>query len=399
MDRRVVITGMGIISAIGNNREEVLESLKMGRSGISSLKYVEGVEIDFPSGEVKLSDEDMCQKLDIPSDSIINRSALMGIISLKEALLQAGLTHKEIRTATLISGTTVGGMEKCEKFYHSIVTKGEYNKYLSTHECGSTTELIADYFNGFSNVTTLSTACSSAANAIIRGAEMIKAKECDIVAAGGTECLSAFHINGFNSLRILDTEHCRPFDKTRAGLNLGEGAAFIILESYSSAKRRGAKIIAELKGYGNKCDAHHQTASSPDGKGAYMAMEEAIKTAGLDMCDISYINAHGTGTPNNDMSESTAVKRLFGENIPNISSTKSFTGHTTSASGSIESVISLLAMQNNFIPININWANEDCDTITPQMELDKEFQLNHIICNSFGFGGNDSSIVYSKFGE
>ena len=195
---------------------------------------------------------------------------------------------------------------------------------------------------------------------------------------------------------ILDKEPCRPFDATRAGLNLGEGAAYLVLETEESALKRGVKPIAVLRGWGNACDAFHQTASSPDGEGAFLAMRKALEMAGLDGSAIDYVNAHGTGTPNNDASESAAIRRIFGESLPPVSSTKSFTGHTTSASGSIKAVFCILALENGFVPRQLNWSTPDPSCIVPQTEpLRKE--LRHILCNAFGFGGNDSSIILSAY--
>ena len=211
---------------------------------------------------------------------------------------------------------------------------------------------------------------------------------------GGSECITKFHLNGFNSLMILDTEPCRPFDATRHGLNLGEGAAYLVLESAESAKRRGVAPQALLSGYGNACDAYHQTASSPDGEGAYRAMREALALAGLQPSDIDYINAHGTGTPNNDVSESQAMMRLFEGKVPPVSSTKPFTGHTTSASGSIEAVFCILALQHGFLPVNLNWSQPMDDGIVPVAKPEKK-TLKHVLCNAFGFGGNDSSLLLS----
>jgi 3-oxoacyl-(acyl-carrier-protein) synthase len=253
---------------------------------------------------------------------------------------------------------------------------------------------MAEHFGCFTDYTTISTACSSAANALILGANMLKAGEADIVVAGGTEALSLFHLNGFNSLMILDKERCRPFDDTRAGLNLGEGAAFVVMETEEHARHRQAPIHAYLSGYGNACDAFHQTASSDNGEGAFLAMREALGMAGLQPADIDYVNAHGTGTPNNDQSESVALQRVFGSDLPPVSSTKGFTGHTTSASGSIEAVICLLAMHHGFIPANLGFAHPMTSGIVPSIGADG-CQLRHVLCNSFGFGGNDSSLVFS----
>ena len=226
------------------------------------------------------------------------------------------------------------------------------------------------------------------------GAKLLETGEADIVVAGGSEALSRFHLNGFNSLMILDKKRCRPFDATRAGLNLGEGAAFVVLESESAARHQGKTPHAYLTGYGNACDAYHQTASSENGEGAFLAMKEALNMAHIEPEDIQYVNAHGTGTPNNDQSESESLKRLFGRKMPWISSTKSFTGHTTSASGSIEAVICLLAMQHHFIPANLGWEKQMENGIIPCSGIEN-VRLENVLCNSFGFGGNDSSLVFS----
>lgn len=245
-------------------------------------------------------------------------------------------------------------------------------------------------------VTTTSTACSSAANAIIFGANLIKSGVTDIVVAGGAEALTKFHLNGFNTLMILDKDTCRPFDRNRAGINLGEGAAYIVLESEESVKRRNVRPVAELSGYANTCDAFHQTATSENGEGAYLAMRKAMDMARLSPCDIDYVNAHGTGTPNNDASELAAMERIWGTQIPAFSSTKAFTGHTTSASGSIETVICLLALQHGFLPPNLGWRTPINEGGIPITGTDNQRDIKNIINNSFGFGGNDSSLIFSK---
>lgn len=390
MNNTISITGIGIICAIGNDAPSVLDSLRERRSGIGAMQYLQSKHRDLPVGEVKLSNDEMRQMLGVDSHTITSRTSLMGAIAIREALASAGITTLEGRRVALISGTTVGGMDTIESHYDKIL-KQEASKQLFTGcECGNSTRMMAEHLGlDKLEMCTISTACSSALNSIIVGAEMLKRNEVDVVIAGGAEALSRIHFNGFNTLMILDKEQCRPFDATRAGLNLGEGAAFVVLE----CGRSDAK--AYVAGYGNRCDAFHQTASSEDGKGAYLAMSDALAMARLKPDDIAYINAHGTGTLNNDMSESQGIKRLFGDNIPEVSSTKSFTGHTTSASGSIESVIAVLAMQNDFTPANLGWANQDANAITPTMGRDNVI-LDHVLCNSFGFGGNDSSLILSK---
>jgi len=390
----ILITGMGVVSAIGLGKAQTLEALLSNRSGVGMLKYLKTEHKEFPVGEVKLTDAEMRERLGIAQDAATTRTALMGMLALGEALEEAQLTQEILPKVGFISGTTVGGMDMSEQFYLDYIHSEAHKEYIKVHDCGSCSEMTANHFGKFAFATTLSTACSSAANAIILGANMIRCGEADIVVVGGSECITKFHLNGFNSLMILDTESCRPFDATRHGLNLGEGAAYLVLESAESAKRRGVKPQALLSGYGNACDAFHQTASSPDGEGAYLAMSEALALAGLQPSDIDYINAHGTGTPNNDASESHAMMRLFGENVPPVSSTKPFTGHTTSASGSIEAVFCILALQNGFLPVNLNWSQAMEDGIVPVSQPAKK-ALKHVLCNAFGFGGNDSSLLIS----
>lgn len=391
----IMMTGAGILSAIGNNKAETLQALKGMQTGIQALKYLKTTHHEFPVGEVKLSDEQMKQRLGITEEPT-TRTALMGMLAMEEALSEAGLNDQKGQHIAFVSGTTVGGMDKSEQYYLDYLNGDSRNAYIKTHDCGAMTEMIARRFGIFSMTTSISTACSSAANAIIFGASLIRSGLTDIAVVGGSECITKFHLNGFNTLMILDHEQCRPFDATRAGLNLGEGAAYIVLETAASARKRGVTPIGELNGYGNACDAFHQTASSDDGEGAYLAMQKALDMSGLQPADIDYVNAHGTGTPNNDVSESQALKRIFGQHMPKVSSTKGMTGHTTSASGSVEAVICLLALQQGIVPANYGWKQPMENGITPVTACLQNVELKHVMCNSFGFGGNDSSLIISR---
>ena len=393
----IFITGAGVVCSIGLNKGEVLDSLLGKKSGISAVKYLKTTHREFPVGEVQLSNEQMQERLHIADGVPTTRTSLMGMLAMEEALGEAELTRELVGEAAFVSGTTVGGMDKSEQFYMDFLHNDSRNEYIATHDCGSCSEMIADRFGSFAVVTTTSTACSSAANAIILAANMIKNGIVDIAVAGGSECITKFHLNGFNSLMILDKEPCRPFDKTRAGLNIGEGAAYVVLESAGSVARRNRKPLCELSGYGNACDAFHQTASSPEGEGAYRAMKIALEDAGLTTDDIDYINAHGTGTGNNDASESRALRRLFGDRMPPVASTKSFTGHTTSACGSVELIICMLALQHQFLPVSLNWTSAEEGVVVPVVESRAEGPVEHVLCNSFGFGGNDSSLLLSKW--
>lgn len=389
----IKVTGLGIICAIGNDAPSVLQSLQNGESGVDAMRYLDSIHKELPVGEVKLSDAEMKSMLGVNEDEIISRTTLMGAIALRQALQDAGVNIKGKRVV-VISGTTVGGMDVTERYFQQMKTDDQLLSLLDKHDCGASTRDIAN-LAGLTDaeVVTISTACSSAVNSIILGSEMLKADDADIVIAGGAEGLSKFHLNGFNTLMILDQAQCRPFDKTRTGLNLGEGAAFVVLEKAEHAEASEEKPY--IIGYGNRCDAFHQTASSDDGEGAFLAMTDALQMAKLQSADIQYINAHGTGTPNNDASESAAIRRVFDNNMPLISSTKGLTGHTTSASGSIETVICLLAMRSHFVPGNYGFTEADENCIIPTKGVNG-VELHHVICNSFGFGGNDSSIIISS---
>jgi 3-oxoacyl-[acyl-carrier-protein] synthase-1 len=397
MQKKIAVTGIGIVSALGVGQEATLTALRERRTGIAPVRYLNTVHTEFPVGEVKLVNEELMHALHIPETQITTRTPLMGMLAVREALERVRISGKSELRVAFISGTTVGGMDKSEQYYLDFLENDTKNGYIAMHDCGSCTEAIADYFGIFSMVQTISTACSSAANAIMLGAMLIDSGRADVVVAGGSECITKFHLNGFNTLMILDREQCKPFDVRRAGLNLGEGAAYMVLEAEDTLHRRGVEPLCRLSGYANTCDAYHQTASSPDGEGAYLSMTKALEVAQLKPKDISYINAHGTGTVNNDLSEGVAIQRIFGDSIPPVSSTKSFTGHTTSAAGGVEAVISMLALQHNFIPVNLNFALPMPEiSFTPATNDVPPVPLQHVLSNSFGFGGNNTSLIFSK---
>lgn len=389
---------MGIISSIGNNVEENLQSLQSGKHGISDIELFETRHAgSIKTGEIKLSNTELIEKLQLKDVKNATRTALLGMIAAKEAVENAAITDINEYKTGLISSTSVGGMDMTEKYFYSYEDLPEQQKYIDSHDAGNSSLLIADYLGLKGMVSTISTACSSAANAIMMGAKLIKNGVLDRVIVGGTDALSKFTLNGFNTLMILTDSYNTPFDNDRKGLNLGEAAAFIILESDEIVKKTNKKVLGYLSGYGNANDAHHQTASSENGQGAYLAMEKALKVSGLDKEQIDYINIHGTATPNNDLSEGIAMIRIFGENkVPDFSSTKAFTGHTLAAAAGIEAVYSLLALQNNIIFPNLNFKTKMVEfDLTPVTEL-REKNINHVLSNSFGFGGNCSTLIFSK---
>lgn len=394
----VYVTGVGIVSAIGSDADSVRNSLIAGKTGIGRIRLIDTVYRDeIPAGEINASNDEL-RDLAAVGKQYRSRTSLLGIIAAGQAIRHAELDRNILQEAALISGTTIGGMDRTENFYRSYLADKRSGKMaeVAGHDCGSGTEQIADHFgiNGF--ISTINTACSSSANAIMLAARLITQGKVKTALAGGVDCLTKFTLNGFNSLMILDRQPCKPFDENRNGLNLGEGSAFLVLESEESVYRNNKKVLAVIKGYGNACDAFHQTASSPDGNGAYLAMKQALESAGLVAGEIDYINTHGTGTKNNDLSEGIAIERLFGNSVPPCSSTKSFTGHTLGAAGALEAVISILAIKDQLIFPNLNFSLKMQElSFSPATKLITHAKIKHIMSNSFGFGGNNTSLILS----
>jgi 3-oxoacyl-[acyl-carrier-protein] synthase-1 len=396
---KVFVTGTGIICAIGVDAGEVRVSLEKQLSGIGHLNFIESIHKDeFPVGEIKASNKQLLGMANPVFPGFYSRTALLGMIAAKQAVEQAGLNKSELASSALISGTTVGGMDRTELFFKSYMLDNSKGRIRETsgHDCGDSTEKIASNLGIGGFLSTINTACSSSANAIMLGARMISQGKVQRVIAGGIDSLTMFTINGFNSLMILDREQCRPFDENRNGLNLGEGSGFVVLESEEALKSTNKKILAEVKGWGNACDAYHQTASSPEGNGAYLAMQKALAVAGISPEDVDYINTHGTGTKNNDLSEGIAIERLFTAGVPPCSSTKSYTGHTLGAAGGIEAVISVLSLQHQCIYPNLNFSVKMNELhFQPVNRFLPDVRLRNVLSNSFGFGGNNSSLIFA----
>lgn len=400
MSQRIFVTGLGIISAIGSNVREVMDSLKEMRTGVGRLTLIDSIYKDeIPVGEIRASNRELLEKA-LPSvRAYYSRTALLGLIAARQALTQSGFSNSGNLRTGLISGTTTGGMDRSEHFYQAYLKDNRRGRIRDVigHDCGDSTERIADNLGIKDYLSTINTACSSSANSIMLAARLIRQGKLDRVVAGGSDALTLFTLNGFNSLMILDRKPCRPFDESRNGLNLGEGAGFLVLESETSVTRENKTVLCEIKGFGNSCDAYHQTASSPEGLGAFLAMKKALETAHLAAEDISYINAHGTGTKNNDLSEGVALEKLFPGKVPPCSSTKSYTGHTLGAAGAIEAVLSVLALQYGMIYPNLNFSQKmDELSFTPVAGFSTGSPLRHVMSNSFGFGGNNSSLIFSK---
>ncbi len=406
---KIYVTGLGVVSGIGIGVSENIEALRQGKHGIGKITLFP-TALDVPVSEVKHNNEELKQLLGIPPQRTVSRTALLGMVAAKEALEDAGLNQRTSQYAQqdsqplrigFISATSVGGMDLSEHFYESFKENPERGRLreVISHDCGASTELIASYLGINDFITTVSTACSSAANAIMLGARMIKHRLLDTVVVGGTDALCRFTLNGFNSLMILDKAHCRPFDRSRTGLNLGEGAGYLVLQAESSLQRTP---YCELSGYANTNEAYHQTGSSPEGDGAFLSMSEAIASSGISPEEIDYINVHGTGTPGNDASEGMALRRIFGKHVPPFSSVKAFIGHTLGASEGIEAVYSVLSIYKGMTYPNLNFTDAMPETrltykteLIPETTFREGIPVRHVLSNSFGFGGNNSSLLFS----
>lgn len=387
---KIFVTGIGVVSAVGLHAEENLLSLKSRVTGISKSS-----DYNLFLGEVKLTNEQIIQLLDLPKEDF-SRTTLLSLIAAKEAWGKNKI-QENVRTG-LISSTSVGGIDRIEKYYFESQTNKSSETYkLMTHDNGRTTERVAAELGISGYIGTISTACSSGANAIMQGARLMEANKLDRVIVGGSDPLALFDIKGFSSLNIYDHDICKPFDDARKGLNLGEGAGFLVLENDKSIYLTGNKPLCLLSGWNNSTDAFHQTASSANGKGAYLAMINALTKANISCEKIDYVNAHGTGTGNNDLSESIALQTVFGDKMPPFSSTKGFTGHTLAAAGAIEAVYCVMAIQSQAILPNLNFSTPMAETgMIPETNFRSDVQVEYVLSNSFGFGGNCTCLIFSK---
>lgn len=396
---RICVTGIGCVSGLGKTVAEHLDSFRNGRNGLGTVTLFE-TNHQEPVSEVKATNEELKQLLGFPLSVQLSRTALLGMVAAREALADSGLDLSDpanhLRIG-LISSTSTGGMDLTESFYpffREDTARGRL-RYVASHDAADSTEWIARFLGISGFRTTISTACSSAANAIMLGARMIRQGMLDVVVAGGTDALCKFTLNGFASLMILDKQPCRPFDESRAGLNLGEGAGYLVLQAEPTV---GKIPYCQLIGYANANDAFHQTASSSDGTGAFLAMRGALEKAGMKPDEVDYINAHGTGTPNNDASESQAIRRLFTDKLPAFSSTKAFTGHTLGAAGALEAVFSVLALKHEILYPNLGFTTAIKETgLIPVTQYQEGVPVRSVLSNSFGFGGNNTSLLFRQF--
>jgi 3-oxoacyl-[acyl-carrier-protein] synthase II len=394
MQPRVFVTGVGIISAIGNGTDETLESFNNLKSGIGNLTLFASVHSGIPVAEVKLGHKDLVKLAGIHDDEPCTRNTLLALVASRQAVKASGWTDVSEKHTGAVFATTVGGMDFNERYYLELLEDDRYKEIIRVLDSADCTEKVAAFFGIRHQVTTISTACSSSANAIMLGSRLIRNNRLQRVLVGGTDSLTKFTLNGFNALEILSSSGCRPFDKNRNGLTIGEGAAALVLESEEVADP--GRIICEVTGYANVNEAYHATASTADGSGAIMAMSRALESASLKASEISYINAHGTGTEINDLSEGNAIEKVFGNHVPPVSSTKAFTGHTLGAAGAVEAVFSALALKNQILLPGLNYASPMPELAFQIQQKTEPHRVDHVMSNSFGFGGSNTTLIFSK---
>lgn len=391
-DRFPVITGLGVIAAPGCGLAEIWTALATGKGGLKPLTLFQSPRYgQIPVGEIT---RDLAA-LGAPAHG--SRSDKLAWLAARDALRSANLDPKSVadRTGVLL-GSSVGGTYDTERFLTALI-KDQKMRARPTrfHECSSPVDLVADSFGLYGPSFAISTACSSGALAIATAAELIQSGQAEVMLAGGTDSLAHTTWAGFHSLLLVDSHGCRPFDASRGGMSFGEGAAVLIIEAEAHARRRGAKILARLTGWGASCDAHHVTAPHPDGAGAFAAMQSALRRAQLSPSDIGYVNAHGTGTRDNDVAEGKALKTLFGDKVPPFSSTKQFFGHALAASGAIEAVVCIEALRRQQLPANPGFEQIDPAIGLAPITTMQPAKLQHVMSNSFGFGGNNAVLIFS----
>ncbi len=410
---RVAVTGLGIITAIGESVPEFKPALFNGQCGIRPVSLFDTSGFSCRNA-AQVNTEDLFAVLERSSIHLhghmqrYSRCDLLGLIAANEAILDSRL-DLEAETCDrnrigVITGGGAGGMLSWEKYYRDLWSgrkRPRPSLLLPVSQC-AVTDLIAGQYGLTGVRSTVTTACSSSATSIGYGFDLIRTGTQNMVLVGGSEALSELTFSGFNALRQVDPEYCRPFDKNRKGLSLGEGAGMLVLENLGHARARGAHVYAELLGYAFNSDAYHMTSPHPQAIGMTKVMTHALERAGIRSNDVDYINTHGTGTRKNDLTETMAVKAVFGPSHSrklSLSSTKSMVGHCLGASGAVEAISTVLTMAEQTAPptIHLSTADEDCDLdYTPNRAQPKE--INIAISNSFAFGGNNTCLVFGKPG-
>lgn len=395
--RRVVITGLGVVTSIGVKLTDFWENLISGKSGISDISEFHATNYPLQKGGPVISFD----AKDIPEE--IGRASKFAIRATKDALMDAGITKPYVcnSRAGVVFGTTNGESNILEEIDRIWIEKGEDEVWARTivkYSLDSISRNTASYFNINGYARMIPTACAAGNYSIGHAFDLIRTDRADLMIAGGSDPLTRYAFAGFGRLFAMAPEKCQPFDKNRKGILIGEGAGALVLETLESAQKRAANIYAEILGYGLSCDAYHMTA--PSVEGIIRVLEKAIKNSGIRKEDVDYISAHGTGTPANDKAESEAVKRVFGELSKKLcmSSIKSMLGHTMGAASAIEAIACCLAIKDGVVPPTINYETPDPDCgidCVPNKASKKT--VNIALNNSFAFGGNNACVVFGKF--
>lgn len=410
MKRRVVITGVGAITPIGNNVDSFWEGIKCGKNGIDEISSfnTENMKVKM-AAEVKSFDPS--KFIDKKEVKRMDRYTQFALIAAEESIKDSKLDFNTLNKERvgIMFGSGIGGLCTIENQIRNLVAKGPNRVSpltipMAISNIASGT--IAIKYGILGSVLSLTSACATSTHCIGEAYRSIKNGYLDIIITGGAEAsICEFGISGFQSLTALSKSEDKnrasiPFDKDRNGFVMGEGSGSLILEDLDSALKRGAKIYAEIVGYGSTCDAYHITSPCLDGDGAYRAMRDALIDADITPDNISYINAHGTSTEINDKVETLAIKKALGDYYMNsyVSSTKSMTGHLLGAAGAIEAIISIKSLQDNFVPATINYVNkdDDCD-LNLVVNEGKEVNVEYAMSNSLGFGGHNGSLIFKKW--
>jgi len=398
--KRVAVTGIGVFCSIGKNMEEFTQSLREGRTGLGPITLFDTSKYPCKIGaEIRdYQPEKFFGKKELKR---LSRTDQFALLASEEAMKGAEIHSYPSEEVGVCLGAGAGGMFEAETYHREVLLKGKSRPSLLWPFIPSfTTDRVAERF-GFSGPKfTITTACSSSATAIGYGADLIQSGKCKAVLCGGSEGLSELTFGGFNSLKAMDPVPCKPFDRKRAGMSLGEGASILILEDFDEAVKRNAEIYTEFLGYGIGGEAYHITAPEPTGRREAHIMREAMEEGEISPSEVDYINAHGTGTPLNDKVETLSIKNVFGERaykIP-ISSIKSMVGHCLGSAGAIEAIASILSLIHQFIPLTLNYqeGDEDCD-LDYVPEKSREMKVKVVLSNSFAFGGNCTTLIFGKY--
>ena len=400
--RRVVVTGLGAVTSLGNDLASTWEGLIAGRCGIGPITL-----FDASAFRTKLAAEikELPQGFDPALRRRLSRTDVIGLTAAAEALADAGLDldREDLSLIGVVLGGGVSGLLDSENYFRDLVARGPRRARptrVLNHPPDQTTDRIAERWGFLGPRSTITTACSSSATALGYAADLIRHGFCDVVVTGGADTFARLTHGGFNALRSVDPEPCRPFDLRRKGLSIGEAAGLLVFEDEGHARRRGARIRARFLGYGITSDAHHMTQPEPTGEAGARTMSACLLASSLNPGDVDYVNAHGTATPQNDSAETASIKRALGQRaweIP-VSSIKSMLGHCLCSAGAIEAVATVRTIETGLVPPTIHWEEPD-----PECDLDivpnaaREARVKIALSNSFAFGGNSTVVAFGQF--